>query len=74
LFKTGKAPAIGKFAALPGLNLLDDAIVALQEYAFGIRFLLQRQTLTVLIEAGVSLDEIVVTEAESGRNFCHLLG
>ena len=59
LFKPRVIPAIGKIGALFGFKRLNRAVIPIQEDAFTIGFIHERESLTIVSQAGIPLDEAI---------------
>ena len=66
-------PAARKFFALPGLDRLDNARIALEKNAGVIRARLKRQSPAIFAELGVILDEVLLGSVQERREFCHII-
>src|SRR5690606_38256384 len=64
LLEAGEVPQVGEVAALLRLDRLDAAILAVEEDAFAIGFVEQREAAAVGGQAGELLDEICLRQLE----------
>ena len=63
----GKIPSVREPAALPRFDGLHTAIASVQEDAFAVRLVEQRETVSVLAETRVPPDKLPLREAEKTR-------
>jgi hypothetical protein len=70
---TGKAPAVGKVAALLRLHWLDAAVAAFEKKALAIRLVDERESVALRSQPGEALDEFGFVHAEEGGDLRNLL-
>ena len=68
LSPAGKVPCIGKAGALGGFDRLDGALVSVEEKAFSVGLVDDRESLAAFAQSGEVLDEFVLCLSQKARN------